>query len=919
MPPPSSSRRSSKSGPSSSSNDAQHNSSSKSSGSERREKAKSSQYEGTRRGSRQVEGSGGLGVVREGERPGMKGRTNSAPTIESGGRNGGGGGKGVSDARRGEAGAGAEDARDEDEVAGVVGAVKRFQPFQNPEISEPVPDINIAILGAEGVGKSTFMQKALDLDDLPGSQAAERKLSIKGEEYIVRLLELSIDDVDIDEDDNTVSWPETIEDKMMPRIDGALTLYDVKDQGSLEYVPEMLRAINKTGIPSVLVSCKCDASPEEAEVDPADVENRARRSLKVVDTLQTSASTPETHKRGLSMILRAILSAPPKDEARSSTDTRRRAQSSAVRPVSPRPPSHTRATSEYTGSISKDSRHSRHDSSGPGYHSKDRLGVPHEEPQQEMPQSFLFEESTSEASFESTASASEGARQHALGTVQPVSALSENGATFDELVDRLLAQPTSKVDSKFTAIFLALYRKFAAPGRLLEAIVERFDALERNGNALLIKTVSQLRYVSILEQWVGTYPGDFAFPKTKKRMRTFVSKLSQERIFGVAAKEINAELDGVQEDDDTHWGYCDKDRDSKMSDRTVSSLPSTASKLLDDPRFSFGSEFTLSGSTLLDDPSVTHTPDTDAPRSMSSSTLSSQVMISAEAAQRQAELLQPVPRLPLSKTQWRLLMEYPDDLIARELTRMDWLMFSSIRPRDLVRQVSLSDEQKATCKNLVHVNRMIDHFNHLASWVANYMLLRDKPKHRALMLEKFMRVARKLREMNNYNALGAIIAGVKSTAVHRLGATRELIPQHVGKDWLKLEILMAPTRSFFAYRLAWENSSSERIPYLPLPLRDLMGAEQGNETFLGEGKERRVNWKKFEIMGEVIVGLQKAQGMPYRGLGGTGRAGEGVRELVLDVRLVRDEDELFERSKHVEPSGSAAGGTSTKFKEFFKR
>ena len=234
-------------------------------------------------------------------------------------------------------------------------------------------------------------------------------------------------------------------------------------------------------------------------------------------------------------------------------------------------------------------------------------------------------------------------------------------------------------------------------------------------------------------------------------------------------------------------------------------------------------------------------------------------------------------------------MEYPDDIVARELTRMDWIMFSSVRPRDLVRQVSLTKEQQANCKNLSHVNRMIDHFNQLAFWVENFILLRDKPKHRALMLEKFMRIARKLREINNYNALGAIIAGVKSSAVHRLGATRELIPPNVGKDWMKLEILLAPSRSHFAYRLAWENSSSERIPYLPLHRRDLVSAEEGNKTFIGEEKDGRINWKKFEIMGEVIVSMQKAQGMPYKGLGGGG-GNQQIKELVLDGKLTKDED-----------------------------
>jgi hypothetical protein len=272
-----------------------------------------------------------------------------------------------------------------------------------------------------------------------------------------------------------------------------------------------------------------------------------------------------------------------------------------------------------------------------------------------------------------------------------------------------------------------------------------------------------------------------------------------------------------------------------------------------------------------------------------SSSISSQLMVNAEQAQKQAQLLQPIPRQPVTKIQWRMLMEFADDSIARELTRIDWVMFSSIRPRDLVRQVSLNKSQQAECKNLVHVNRMIEHFNQLAFWVENYILLRDKPKHRAQMMEKFMRIARKLREMNNYNALGAIIAGIKSTAVHRLAATRDLILPNVGRDWMKLEILMAPSRSYFAYRLAWENSPGERIPYLPLHRRDLVSAEEGNRTFIGDEKEGKINWRKFEIMGDVIFSLQKAQGMPYKGLGG-GATTQTIKELILDVKLIKDED-----------------------------
>ncbi|KAK5736918.1 hypothetical protein LTR17_007062 [Elasticomyces elasticus] len=931
-------RRSSKSGPSGNGTDAYKTS-------ERKEKAKSSQsytaaYSAARRGSVQPNQTG-LGTLPE--RPPLKTRhsapyveTRAASTLQNGH---------VQDVEEDETEAkdfaqpaGADvmaDGQDEDEVAGAVGAVRQqqYQPFQNPEVSEPLPEINIAVIGAEGVGKSTFVQKALDLPHLPSSQAAERRIPLDGNVYLVRLLELPIDDVDIDDDDN-VAWPDTIADKMMPRVDGAIALYDVQDRDTFDDIPQVLNAIRKASLPSVLISSKCDTPVESRELDPAMIEQKARRSISGINTLQTTGRSLENQKRAIFMILKAVilgqsgtvasltivmfhlLTLETEEKARNASPSRRRAQSNAVRPVSPRPPGgigHARANSEYTGSIHKDQKHARHDSSLAGYGSSNQLKVPKEVSEEDMHRSFLFEESASEQDSTASARSSVSAEvaQQSRGGAPAASELSETGATFEELVERLLAQPTSKADTKFSAIFLALYRKFAAPGRLLEAIVQRFDALERSDSMSLTTTVTQLRYLATMEQWAGQYPGDFAFPRTKRMMQQFITKASQFRICSVAAKEIAFHLDMAQDDDDTNWTYPDRERE--IIDR--SSTGSTSSTLVEDPISLFSQEF--SGTTLGDDNSTTATNGGDTIRSASgSSTTSSQIMANAEAAQKAAKQLHPVPRKNITKEEWRMMMDLPDHLIARELTRMDWILISSIRPRDLVRQVS-SNSERAKYKNLVNVNRMVEHFNHVAIWVSNYVLFRDKPKHRALMLEKFMRVARRLRELNNYNGLGAIIAGIKSSAVGRLQATRDLLPPDVGKDWLKLEILMSTSRSHAAYRLAWENTNGERIPYLPLHLRDLASAEQGNATFIGAERDGRVNWKKFEILGEVVVSMQRAQGMPYKGLGG-GKGEPTIRDLVLEGKLEKDEDVLFARSQQLEPS-AGTGGTSEKFKQFFKR
>lgn len=239
---------------------------------------------------------------------------------------------------------------------------------------------------------------------------------------------------------------------------------------------------------------------------------------------------------------------------------------------------------------------------------------------------------------------------------------------------------------------------------------------------------------------------------------------------------------------------------------------------------------------------------------------------------------------------------------------MDRTMFCSIRPRDLVRHVTLEDQQKAKCRSLQNVQRMIDHFNHVALWVTNFILLRDKPKHRSFMLEKMMKIARELRRLNNYNSLGAFIAGINSSSVQRLTATKDQVDPSISKDFLKLEILMSPHKSHSAYRLAWANTSGERIPYMPLHRRDLVTAASSNRTFIDESpspgtdlRGRRINWRKFEIMGEVVVGIQKAREVSYKQF----PRSDEVKSLLMDMEIETDEDKLYDRSQHVE---TAAGG-----------
>ena len=476
----------------------------------------------------------------------------------------------------------------------------------------------------------------------------------------------------------------------------------------------------------------------------------------------------------------------------------------------------------------------------------------------------------------------------------------EVGSSFDSLVDRLLSLPTTKQEEKFLPVFLCLYRKFASPGLLLSGIIDRFEQLEES-NSLpqssdqrlrsgreLTKVGEQLRYLQVLARWTAAYPGDFANPWTRAQATTFVENLEKYKPFAGAAKELRNHLAIIVLDDDTAWGVCD-DFGPQPSERKPSSARLNAP--LQSPKEAAAVEQNMTGSQSSLDRATNSSPrHSGAPSNTSSTTKTGNTsnqsltpVTTLDEFRREAARLQPVPRFRLSKLQWHQFMDTLESDFAMELTRIDWILYSAIRPRDFVRHVSMKTT-KSESAGLTNIGRMINHFQHVALFVTGMILLRDKPKHRAKALEKFMAIAWKCRQLNNYNSLGCILAAINGVAIHRLVQTKELLPERVQKDFRRLEILMGTSRSHAAYRLAWENSFAERIPFMTLVLKDLNIAEDCNRTFVKPSGH--INWKKFEIMGEVILSIQKSQEKPYGHL----PKNHEVKNLLLETKVLEHEE-----------------------------
>lgn len=108
---------------------------------------------------------------------------------------------------------------------------------------ERMDTINICVIGALGVGKSSFIQRSLRLNKLPTATTSSVRQELEGVPYVVCLIEYDLEYFDIDDvmvPGKQVQWPKQIDGQPVPRVDGALVLYDVTNKDSIRELPPAL-------------------------------------------------------------------------------------------------------------------------------------------------------------------------------------------------------------------------------------------------------------------------------------------------------------------------------------------------------------------------------------------------------------------------------------------------------------------------------------------------------------------------------------------------------------------------------------------------------------------------------------------------------------------------------------------------------
>jgi len=213
-------------------------------------------------------------------------------------------------------------------------------------------------------------------------------------------------------------------------------------------------------------------------------------------------------------------------------------------------------------------------------------------------------------------------------------------------------------------------------------------------------------------------------------------------------------------------------------------------------------------------------------------------------------------REPISPPE-RTLFSYSDEEIARQICLVDSQVFSAINASEFFH---CAWSNKETAHRSPNLRKMTARFNRLGYWVSMHIVLQDRLRLRTVAVARFVQIAKCLRSMGNYNSVMGILAGLGTSAIHRLKHTWEALDQSVRQDFEELRDLMKTERSYGDYRQELQQAPPPKIPYMGVYMSDLVFLEDGNEDVLDD----QINFHKRSLMWKTLQEIILFQSTPYR-------------------------------------------------------
>ncbi|KAI5124641.1 hypothetical protein M0805_004250 [Coniferiporia weirii] len=795
--------------------------------------------------------------------------------------------------------------------------VKRLSVGNQSTGPEFVCEVAIAVVGPTGCGKSTFIRKSLKRRNLSTAESLMANVTagdmMRTIAYTCRRARLFIEfntvtllsiyeydtqDWKIDGNDVLVSvWPTGL-----PPVDGIFVCYDESNAGSFKHVLQLLAGYKSLKMQTMVIACKADL---EGQIHPEDAARVVDQYSKIAEVSQYSDEGKSRMRKAVDILVRQIITArsgrhkdalidthslrlerkkiPPltvqTGEPLSKAELVQHTSPPFPSPARPLPriplyptsvPPSTLALTKTTSASQRSSIRARSMNDILAEHQK-IFGMSSYESDRERVQLTISSLSSAAAksveSFSSllaSAGASPSSPNASEGALRPADAGDDNEqrevrtlptpwATLDELLEKLFFLAISGDDPPFIAHFFLTYRRFATPRSVLLGMQKRMNELRQPCGDVTLACFAQMRLCNLLEQWMKDYPSDFAVPGTYGALNAFVRHLlshSHTLSYGSDFLPFLEALPALS-DNDAAWAL--KADEFAESDNETDSVFDTTQERAEIDFFSPPSISQPKGSAS----EPASSPRAAARERRSSLPLSAMALIktpllSTTWYQRADEQNGPSAKEIVARLQKvaAALALHEADAIAGEITRRELELFLKIERRDWLRHSLIPGKKDP---NFDPISKFNNNYNELHEWAVSLVLSHDKPKGRARQIEKLVEIAVRLRMLNNYSGLRAIITAINQ-ATYPGDQSMELFKTKVDlhKKFLSSDILLQTTRAHQSYRMALKNTKGPCIPSLEVHTSDLHRANEGNPDTKPDNP-LKINWAKYNMIGRFVA------------------------------------------------------------------
>ena len=241
------------------------------------------------------------------------------------------------------------------------------------------------------------------------------------------------------------------------------------------------------------------------------------------------------------------------------------------------------------------------------------------------------------------------------------------------------------------------------------------------------------------------------------------------------------------------------------------------------------------------------------------------------------------------------LFSYDSKMIAKELTRVSYKLYSRIEPKEFFKGVFTKKNKLITSPN---ITASIDRFNKLSFWIIEEILAYDYAQDRAKVIGKFIEIANELKNLNNFSDCMSVISGVEQMITTQLLITWRNVSNESNKLLAQVKTLLNFQDNYKNIREQIDKCTQENKPYVPF-----LGIYNKRICFLEEYgpyiKEKSlINVDKIVLVQNILDQFYNFLNFKYDFIDAVDR---NKVIMILQCLEPQGEDELDKRAMNLEP------------------